>query len=91
MVKVEKAQRGLSNSLDENSKQARRDNYTLIKNELNMAFNSSSQSHDKWITLLLQRYYDKLYQHKLDTSKRILFSAAIGTHVIIIFLKKNQT
>ena len=51
------------------------DNYTLIKNELSMAFNSSSQSHDKWITLLLQRYYDKLYQHKLDTSKKdIVFS-----------------
>ncbi len=51
------------------------DNYTLIKNELSMAFNSSSYSHNKWITLLLQRYYDKLYKYKLDTSKKdIVFS-----------------
>ena len=67
------------------------DNYTLIKNELRMAFNNSSQSHDKWITLLLQRYYDKLYKYKLDTSKKdIVFSGDWNSCYHYLIEKERQ-
>ena len=52
------------------------DNYLIIKDEMNKAFNVQGSSHELWIKLLLEKYYDRLYKHKLDEiSNQIIFSS----------------
>ena len=51
-------------------------NYLTIKNQMNKAFNVQGGSHELWIKLLLENYYDRLYKHKLDEiSNQIIFSS----------------
>ena len=51
-------------------------NYLTIKNQMNKAFNVQGGSHELWIKLLLEKYYDRLYKHKLDEiSNQIIFSS----------------
>ena len=52
------------------------DNYLIINDEMNKAFNGRGGSHELWIKLLLENYYDRLYKHKLDEiSNQIIFSS----------------
>ena len=52
------------------------DNYITANNELKAAFGTQKASHKRWIRLLLENYYDKLYKHKLDEiSKNIIYSS----------------
>ena len=52
------------------------DNYLIINDEMNKAFNAQGGSHELWIKLLLENYYDRLYKHKLDEiSNQIIFSS----------------
>ena len=52
------------------------DNYLIISDEMNKAFSSQDGSHELWIKLLLENYYDRLYKHKLDEiSNQIIFSS----------------
>ena len=52
------------------------DNYITANNELKAAFGTQKASHKRWIRLLLENYYDKLYKHKLDEiSKQIIYSS----------------
>lgn len=51
-------------------------NYLTIKDQMNKAFNVQGGSHELWIKLLLENYYDRLYKHKLDEiSNQIIFSS----------------
>ena len=50
------------------------DNYLLIKNKLEMAFLNSNLDEKLWIQLLLEKYYDKFYKHKIDIlEKNIIY------------------
>ena len=52
------------------------DNYITINNEMKAAFGAQKSSHKMWIRLLLEKYYDKLYKHKLDKiNKQIIYSS----------------
>ena len=52
------------------------DNYLIISDEMNKAFKDQEGSHELWIKLLLENYYDRLYKHKLDEiSNQIIFSS----------------
>ena len=52
------------------------DNYITANNEMKAAFGTQKASHKRWIRLLLENYYDKLYKHKLDEiSKQIIYSS----------------
>ena len=52
------------------------DNYLIISDEMNKAFKGQEGSHELWIKLLLENYYDRLYKHKLDEiSNQIIFSS----------------
>ena len=52
------------------------DNYITAYNELKAAFGTQKASHKRWIRLLLENYYDKLYKHKLDEiNKQIIYSS----------------
>ncbi|MFL2983774.1 MAG: tRNA 2-selenouridine(34) synthase MnmH [Candidatus Neomarinimicrobiota bacterium] len=51
------------------------DNYVLIKRELEMSFNDQQVDNKLWIKLLLEKYYDRLYEYKIDIlRKNIIFS-----------------
>ncbi len=46
-------------------------NYKTIKNTLNNAFdNNEKKFHIMWIEVLLEKYYDKMYQYKLNLRKK---------------------
>ena len=52
------------------------DNYITVNNEMKAAFGTQKASHKLWIRLLLEKYYDKLYKHKLDKiNKQIIYSS----------------
>lgn len=52
------------------------DNYIIVNNEMKAAFGTQRVSHKLWIKLLLEKYYDKLYKHKLDKiNKQIIYSS----------------
>ena len=50
------------------------DNYTLIKQKLEVSLNGKKENDKLWIQLLLEKYYDRLYNHKIDIlRKNIIF------------------
>lgn len=50
------------------------DNYTQIKHKLEASLNGKEEGTKLWIQLLLEKYYDRLYNHKIDIlRKNIIF------------------
>ena len=47
------------------------DHYQIIKDLLNAAFHSSDKElHIKWVKILLEKYYDRMYGYKLNLRKK---------------------